>query len=184
MTELKTITGNALYSQAYKEELMEQYAAFYNGLKDYKRDEYLEMLWMPDPKDVFKFDRKNPMHPLDFARKVQHVEIQKDEAELEHCRNLHKYDKKLTDKQMNYWEAYYKMRDIERRQVFDKSQALKDELTEQKNLLELYKEDEAQVEEGNSEGAAVQQCAGGSGSHQGPGDCSADHVPSDAGDSA
>lgn len=181
MTELKTITGNALYSQEYKEDLMREYGKFYSGLKEYKRDEYLDMIWLPDPKDIFKYDRKNPMHVLDFTRRVQACEIEKDEAELEHFRSLHKYDKKLTDKQLRYWEVYYHIRDLERKQVFDKSRALKDALVEQKNMLEMYK-DEAPVEGRDTTDPAVCECSRGACAHQGPQARDADYpeqTPSD-----
>jgi len=183
MTELKTITGNALYSQEYKEDVIREYSKFYSGLKEYKRDEYLDMIWLPDPKDIFKYDRKNPMHVLDFTRRVQACEIEKDAAELEHFRALHEHDKKLTDKQMRYWEVYYAIRDLERKQVFDKSRALKVSLLEQKNLLEIYKDDEAPVERRDTTDPAVCECSRGACSHQGPQDCEADHPEPNAGDS-
>ena len=58
MTEIKSITGNALFSVEYKENIMKAYSEFYRNLKDYKKDEYLDMIWLPDPKDVFKYDKK------------------------------------------------------------------------------------------------------------------------------
>ena len=142
MTEFKTITGNNLYSQEYKEKVMEDYRQFYSNLKNYKDDEYKELLWLPDPKNIYKFDRKSNTNPIQFINQVHSVEIEKDKAELEHFRNLHKYDKKINDNQLKYWEAYYHLRDLERKQIFDKSQKIKDEIIQNKNLLELYKDNE------------------------------------------
>ena len=93
------------------------------------------------------------MHPLLFAQLAQETEKEKDNAELEHFRSLHKYDNRLTDDEMEYWETYYLVRELERNQTWDKSLKLKNELIENKNLLELYnkKEDETPIERINNE---------------------------------
>lgn len=153
---MKSVTGQDLYSVEYKENLMQSYSKFYRGLKDYKHDEYLDLIWLPDPKDVFKYDKKNPMHPLLFTKLVQQTEVDKDEAEMEHYRNLHKYDKKITDNELKYWEAHYKIRDLERKQVWDKTEELKNEINENKNLLEIYSnKDETPTEKRNYEDTTV-----------------------------
>ena len=150
MSEIKSITGQALYSNEYKENLIESYSNFYKGLKDYKQDEYLGMLWLPDPKDVFKYDKKNPMHPLQFTELVQKAERDKDEAEMDYYRNLHKYDKKIDDDELKYWEIYYNIRELERKKVWDKSLELQNELIKNKNLLEIYSKKDATSKEGYS----------------------------------
>ena len=53
MTEIQSITGDALYCVEYTENIMKAYGEFYKGLKEYKKDEYLDMLWLPDPKDIY-----------------------------------------------------------------------------------------------------------------------------------
>ena len=74
---------------------MESYSNVYEGIKDYKHDEYLDMLWLPSPKDIFEFNKRYSMHPLEFAKMVPEVEADKDVAELNHFRNLHKYDESI-----------------------------------------------------------------------------------------
>ena len=143
MTEFKSVTGNQIFSQEYKEKLMEDYGKFYASIHErYVKDEYFDMMWLPDPKDIFKFDRKNNTHPIQFINQTHKLEIEKDKCELEHYRSLHKYDKAISDEQLNCMELHYRIRDLERQQVFNKSKELKREIEENKNLLKRYKENE------------------------------------------
>lgn len=153
MTEIKSITGQDLYSNEYKNNLLESYGKFYREINDkYLDDEYLQMAWLPNISDVMKFDKKNPCHPLDFTKKVQFAEKEKDDSELERIRNLHKYDKKISDDELKLSEAYYRIRELERNLVWDKSDKIKKELLEQKNILDIYnkKTNETSEQEINS----------------------------------
>lgn len=156
MTEIKSITGNNLYSTEYKDNLLEAYSKFYSGLHDrYKHDEYLDLLFIPDMSDIIKYDKLNPQHPLEFCKNVHKVEKEKDDAELQHFENLFLYDKKINEKEINYWRTYYRIREIERQMIWNKSKELKIELEEEKKNLELYNNNETGKQNENTEEATV-----------------------------
>lgn len=142
MSEFKSLTGDDIFSQEYKEKILKDYSKFYSLLREYKDDEYKDLIWFPDMKDIYKFDRKSNTNPIKFILHTQSLEEEDDREKLEHYRKLYKYDKKLNDNQMNYWELFYKIREQERKQVFDKSKELKTSIIENKNLLTLYKDNE------------------------------------------
>ena len=70
MAEIKSISGNHIYSAEFKEKTMEAYNNFYKILnQNYIRDEWFDMMWLPNPVDIWKFDTKNPQHILSFQIK-------------------------------------------------------------------------------------------------------------------
>ena len=107
MAEIQSISGNDIYSAEFKEKTMEAYNNFYKNLnQNYIRDEWYDMLWLPNPRDIWKFDTKNPQHILSFINQIHKAERTKDESELEHYRLLYEIDKKLTDKEYEYYKLY------------------------------------------------------------------------------
>ena len=139
MAEIQSISGNDIYSAEFKEKTMEAYNNFYKNLnQNYIRDEWFDMMWLPNPVDIWKFDTKNPQHILSFINQIHKAERTKDESELEHYRLLYEIDKKLTDKEYEYYKLHYLIKEQERQKVYDKSTKLKDELIKNKNLIKEY----------------------------------------------
>ena len=61
MAEIQSISGNHIYSAEFKEKTMEAYNNFYKNLnQNYIRDEFYDMMWLPNPRDIWKFDTKIP----------------------------------------------------------------------------------------------------------------------------
>ena len=81
---------------------MKAYDDFYKNLnQNYIRDEWFDMLYLPNPKDIWKYDTQNPQHILLFCEQVHKVERIRDNAELEHKRLLFEIDKNYQKKNMN-----------------------------------------------------------------------------------
>ena len=51
---------------------------------------------------------------------------------------LYEIDKKLTDKEYEYYKLHYLIKEQERQKVYDKSTKLKEELLKNKNLIKEY----------------------------------------------
>ena len=145
MAEIKSISGNHIYSAEFKDQTMKAYNDFYKNLnQNYIRDEWLDMLFLPNPTDIWKYDHDpgQPQHILEFCKQVHKVERTRDQSELEHKRLLFEMDKKITEKEYEYWKLYYLIREQERKVIWDKSKELKEELKLNKNLIKEYIEDD------------------------------------------
>lgn len=130
------------------------YQDFRKGIEHLRGCEDFDLLFIPKVEDFLKFDVKNNCHPMHHEVVGHKVSRESDEEDIAYIQA--RYNNGIIPKEeYDFKMQEYKVKEMKRKLVFDKSKAFREEFEREEYLLKEYKENQNAVdhpiEEGNLE---------------------------------
>ena len=127
------------------------YQDFRKGIEHLRGCDDWDLLFIPSVEDFLKYDVKNHCHPMHHEIVGQKVSIESDEEDKAYLKA--RYDNGVIPKQeYNLKMQEYKVKEMKRKLVFDKSVSFRDEFQQEVYLLEEYKRNQHAVVDTSKEG--------------------------------
>jgi len=120
------------------------YQDFRRGIEHLRGCDDFDLLFIPKAEDFFKFDVKNNCHPIHHEVVGQRVSAESDEEDKAYIQA--RFNNGIIDEdEYRLRMQEFKVKEMKRRLVFDKSVAFRDEYELQQNILEEYKRNQDAV---------------------------------------
>lgn len=114
------------------------YTDFRRGIEHLRSDPDFDLLFIPRAEDFFKYDVTNNCHPIHHEIVGQRVSAESDEEDKAYTQA--RYNNGIIDEEEYRLRMQeFKVKEMERQLVFDKSVAFRDEYELQQNILLGYK---------------------------------------------
>lgn len=130
------------------------YQEFRKGIEHLRACEDFDLLFIPKVEDFLKFDVKNNCHPMHHEVVGHTASRESDEEDISYIQARYN-NGIITKEEYDFKMQEYKVKEMKRKLVFDKSKAFREEFEREEYLLKEYKENQNAVdhaiEEGNSE---------------------------------
>lgn len=120
------------------------YTDFRRGIEHLRGCDDFDLLFIPRAEDFFKFDVKNNCHPIHHELVGQRVSAESDEEDKAYIQA--RFNNGIIDEdEYRLRMQEFKVKEMKRQLVFDKSVAFRDEYELQQNILEEYKRNQDAV---------------------------------------
>ena len=127
------------------------YQDFRKGIEHLRGCDDWDLLFIPKLEDFLKYDVKNHCHPMHHEIVGQRVSREVDEEDMAYIQA--RYDNGIiSEEEYNLKMQEYKVKEMKRKLVFDKSQAFREEFQREEYLLKEYKQNQHAVVDAIKEG--------------------------------
>ena len=139
---IQTRSGLPAHCPNTTEATAKLYTDFRRGIEHLRGCDDFDLLFIPKAEDFFKFDVKNNCHPIHHEIVGQRVSAESDEEDKVYTQA--RYNNGIIDEEEYRLRMQeFRVKEMKRQLVFDKSVAFRDEFEWEQNILEEYRNQDA-----------------------------------------